>query len=377
MVNILSFLTFLTVVISISILMIKYFIHSMMGGSSRMAKYRRELKLLYIPIFLSFFLFSDRSLQGSFPLTVFSLVLYTFFTFMFVFFLYGLFLEIIFLFRRLFPAKYSKELPMFKKRLVFITLFLISFHTVGSGFFMAEDIQVVNLKIKSGKVEKYTKIVQISDVHFSMTTGVPFAEKIKNIIDEIKPDIILSTGDFLDHGMLEPVKITEIMNSMTAPYGKYAISGNHEFINDFNNSKEFIEQSGFKLIDNQILDVWRNITLSAVSDRTGKRFGMEAPPDIEILKKTHNSRFNIFLKHQPYLKKGAHEHFDLMLSGHTHAGQIFPFGFFVRMAFRYCSGTYRFKNGSLLHVNRGTGTWGPPIRFGSMPEITFIELIPK
>ncbi|HOB70465.1 MAG TPA: hypothetical protein PKM18_01640, partial [bacterium] len=72
MTNILSFLTFLTVVISISILMIRYFIHSMMGGSRRMIKYRRELMLLYIPIFLSFFLFSNRSLQGSLSLSIFS-----------------------------------------------------------------------------------------------------------------------------------------------------------------------------------------------------------------------------------------------------------------------------------------------------------------
>lgn len=377
MINILSFLAFLGVVISTSILMIRYFINSLAGASNTMAEHKREMNLLYAPIFLSFFLFSNRSLQGSLSLSVFSFIMHTFFTFMFVFFLNGLFLEIIFLLRRFFPKKYYTKLPFFKKRVVFITLFLVSFHTVATGFFMAQDIQVVNLKIKSDKVEQYTKIVQLSDIHFSMTTGAPFAEKIRNIVNGLEPDILLVTGDFLDHGMMEPDKIADIMSSIKAPSGKYAISGNHEFINDFNISKEFIEKSGFKLMDNEIRDVWRNITLLAVSDKTGKRFGMKPIPDMDILKKTHNSRFNIFLKHQPILAKGAAEYFDLMLSGHTHAGQIFPFGFFVRMAFKYCSGTYHLKKGSIIHVNRGTGTWGPPIRFGALPEITLIELIPS
>ncbi|HQI04687.1 MAG TPA: metallophosphoesterase [bacterium] len=376
MTNILSFLTFLTVVISISILMIRYFIHSMMGGSRRMVKYRRELMLLYIPIFLSFFLFSNRSLQGSLSLSIFSCVLYAFFTFMFVFFLYGLFVELLILIRKLFKNIYSKKLPLHKKRLVFIVLFLISFHTVATGFFLAEDIQVVTLKIKNPKIEKYTRIVQVTDIHFSATTGLPFAQKIASIITELNPDILISTGDYLDHGMMEPERIAEAMNSIPAPLGKFAITGNHEFINDFNNSKNFLEKNGFKLIDNQIIDVWRNITISAVADKTGKRFGMSAPNDLDILKKAHHSRFNIFLKHQPKIEKGATDRFDLMLSGHTHAGQIFPFGIFVRMAFKYCSGNYKFNSGSILHVSRGTGTWGPPVRFGSMPEITLIELIP-
>jgi len=315
-------------------------------------------------------------LQGSISLSIFSCILYAFFTFMFVFFLYGLFIELVILIRKLFRNTYSARLPLYKKRLVFIVLFLISFHTVATGFFLAGDIQVVNLKIKSPKVEKYTRIVQVTDIHFSATTGLPFAQKIASIITELKPDILLSTGDYLDHGMMEPEKISAVMNSISAPLGKFAITGNHEFINDFKNSKDFIEQSGFKLIDNQILDVWRNITLSAVSDRTGKRFGMDAPKDSDILKKTHPSRFNIFLKHQPKIEKGTTDRFDLMLSGHTHAGQIFPFGIFVRMAFKYCSGNYKFNSGSILHVSRGTGTWGPPVRFGSMPEITLIELIP-
>ena len=84
----------------------------------------------------------------------------------------------------------------------------------------------------------------------------------------------------------------------------------------------------------------------------------------------------ILLKHQPYVEKDAPGAFDLQLSGHTHKGQIFPFSLITRRFFPFHSGNYRLANDVLLHVSRGTGTWGPPIRFLSPPEITVIDLIP-
>ncbi|MGI6395475.1 MAG: metallophosphoesterase [bacterium] len=375
--NILFSLIFLISVIVVSIFMVKYFIHLALKSFGNLAKYKRELKILYAPIFLTFFLFSNRSMEGSYALTLFSVTLYTYFTFIFIFFLYGLLIELFILIRKLFKNAYSKELPAFKRKLMFLVLFLIAFHTVATGFFLAEKIEVVSLKIESPKVEKQTKIVQLSDIHFSAVTGAPFAEKIVETVNHLKPDIIINTGDYVDSGLLEPDKVIKTMNSMNAPLGKFTITGNHEFIGNYTNSKEFVENSGFKLIDNEISNLPGNISLIAVSDKVGKRRGVKPAEDLEILKKADPAKFNIFLKHQPKIKKGAHKLFDLMLSGHTHAGQIVPFNIFVKMAFRYCRGTYKLKSGSKIHVSRGTGTWGPPIRFGANPEITLIELFPS
>jgi len=80
----------------------------------------------------------------------------------------------------------------------------------------------------------------------------------------------------------------------------------------------------------------------------------------------------ILLKHQPVVDPDAR--FDLQLSGHTHNGQIFPFNLLVRLVYRKVAGLYRLANGGQLYVSRGTGTWGPPLRILSMPEITLVQV---
>jgi hypothetical protein len=77
------------------------------------------------------------------------------------------------------------------------------------------------------------------------------------------------------------------------------------------------------------------------------------------------------------VEKDALGAFDLQLSGHTHRGQIFPFNLITSRFFFFHSGDFRLANGALLHVSRGTGTWGPPIRFLSPPQITVIDLMPE
>ncbi len=88
-----------------------------------------------------------------------------------------------------------------------------------------------------------------------------------------------------------------------------------------------------------------------------------------------SDRITIFLKHQPRVEKDSMGRFDLQLSGHTHNGQIFPFRLIVSLFYPYMSGLYELKDGSHIYVNRGTGTWGPPVRFLSPPEITVIEFV--
>jgi hypothetical protein len=85
--------------------------------------------------------------------------------------------------------------------------------------------------------------------------------------------------------------------------------------------------------------------------------------------------FTILLKHQPVLDSDASGYFDLQISGHTHGGQIFPFNFVTKRFFPLNRGYFNLSNDSHLYVSRGAGTWGPPIRFLSPPEIAVIDLI--
>ena len=368
MTNYITFGISLTIVISITVGMVRYFIVSLKKAFPVLALHPFILNILYLPVPLAFFLFHDRSLKGSVHQTFFSYALYVYFTFLFVFTIYGLFFELmIFLRRRDFR----------KRRVMFIILSLISSYTVAAGSYLANDIRVEELDIHSAKITRPVRIVQLTDIHFSSMVGTGFAEKIRDITNSLRPDTVIVTGDFIDHWIEEPEKISEIMRSINAPLGKFAISGNHEFINGFENAVEYIKWSGFAFLYTGNTGLNDEVSLVSVTDKTADRFGLEVPDDIETLQKAVNSKFVIFLKHQPSVKEGAEEYFDLMLSGHTHAGQLFPFHFFVRAAFHYFSGTYRFENGSVLHVNRGTGTWGPAVRFGSMPEITLIRLLPE
>jgi predicted MPP superfamily phosphohydrolase len=88
-------------------------------------------------------------------------------------------------------------------------------------------------------------------------------------------------------------------------------------------------------------------------------------------------RFTLLLKHQPIIDAGAVGLFDLQLSGHTHKGQIFPFNLVTRLFYKRHAGLSKIQENAFLYVSRGSGTWGPPARFLSPPEVTLIELVRK
>jgi len=81
------------------------------------------------------------------------------------------------------------------------------------------------------------------------------------------------------------------------------------------------------------------------------------------------------LKHRPDVEDNTAEFFDIQLSGHTHKGQMFPFGLIVKLFHPYVAGKYRLQDGSTIYVSRGTGTWGPPMRFLSPPEVPVIDVM--
>ncbi|OPY86369.1 MAG: putative metallophosphoesterase [Syntrophus sp. PtaU1.Bin208] len=119
------------------------------------------------------------------------------------------------------------------------------------------------------------------------------------------------------------------------------------------------------------------INIVGIDDPAGRVAGQYRPVGEGALLGTLPAQFfTLLLKHQPLVDKNALDRFDLQLSGHTHKGQIFPFSLLTRWYFPYHTGYFRLSGLSRLHVSRGTGTWGPPIRFLSPPEVTVIDLIP-
>ncbi len=118
------------------------------------------------------------------------------------------------------------------------------------------------------------------------------------------------------------------------------------------------------------------ITIAGIDDEAGYSNGLNQElSEKSVLSKIPRDKFVLFLKHRPVLENEAMGLFDLQLSGHAHKGQIFPFSILTALSFPADSGLLKLNQGARLYVSRGSGTWGPPIRFLSPPEVTLIELV--
>jgi len=247
------------------------------------------------------------------------------------------------------------------------------------GFFEAVSIRTERVVIQSPKIpEQLDKITiaQISDVHLGLIVRHGRLKRILREVERAKPDIMVSTGDLVD-GQIDNLRgLGELLRDVDAPYGKFAVTGNHEFYAGLDQALRFTENAGFTILRHEALAVAGSLTIAGVDDPTGKRFGLSRGiSEQSLLSKIAPEQFTILLKHQPVVDGNSAGLFDLQLSGHTHGGQIFPFNILVWLFYPVDPGLTRLENGSYLYVSKGSGTWGPPIRFLSPPEVTIIELV--
>ena len=200
-------------------------------------------------------------------------------------------------------------------------------------------------------------------------------------VREARPDLLVATGDMLDAvgERLEP--LAAMWRTVTPPFGKLAVTGNHEYYSGMAGAVEFHERAGFRLLRDE------TVVIPGVANVVGKEYRARtalpgAPsrprPLAELVREGDPALFTLLLRHTPtgFDEEAAPLGVGLQLSGHTHDGQMFPFRWLVRLSFRYLAGLHR-NGDSLLYVSRGTGTWGPPIRFLAPPEVTVIELVRK
>ncbi|MEF9427316.1 MAG: hypothetical protein L0956_09160 [Candidatus Mariimomonas ferrooxydans] len=170
--------------------------------------------------------------------------------------------------------------------------------------------------------------------------------------------------------------LAELFNKINLKYGKFAVTGNHEFYAGIDNSLDFTKRAGFKVIRGEGLTVSGLINIAGVDDPAGKNYNLfKDVSEKKLLSGLPREKFTLLLKHRPTTDKSSSGLFDLQLSGHTHKGQIFPFSFITRLYYPVHTGSSKLTDNSFLYVSRGSGTWGPPIRFLSPPEVTVIELV--
>ncbi|HDZ62841.1 MAG TPA: metallophosphoesterase [Nitrospirae bacterium] len=266
-------------------------------------------------------------------------------------------------------------------RVLFLLPLLLSLLIASYGYYEALNIKTEKVEIYTSKLSEETgrlRIVQISDVHIGLIVR---ESRLKRILAEVisaEPDILVSTGDLVDGQINNIAGIAEIFQEIKPRFGKFAITGNHEFYAGIDKSLEFIDKAGFQILRGKGITVSDVINIAGFDDITGKSFGFYTDvPEEQVLKQLPAGLFTILLKHRPRVDKDAVGHFDLQLSGHSHKGQIFPFSLLTKFYYPVHAGYLKLSDKSSLYVSRGSGTWGPPIRFLAPPEVTVIDLIHK
>ncbi|UCD85379.1 MAG: metallophosphoesterase [Deltaproteobacteria bacterium] len=262
----------------------------------------------------------------------------------------------------------------------FISL-LFTLIAAGLGYFSARDIHTERVVIKTPKLSAEVgklRIVQISDLHLGLIVREERLRLILDKVEKAEPDILVSTGDLWDSQMCNFKGLSELLGRIKPRYGKYAVTGNHEYYTGLERSLEFTRHAGFTVLRGEAVVTGGMVNIAGVDDRS------ERYPDLsheipvkELLSGLDRSKFTILLKHRPEIDTDALGLFDLQLSGHTHKGQIFPFMLITRMYYKITSGYLKLNDNSSLYISRGSGTWGPPIRFLAPPEVTVIELVHK
>jgi len=219
-------------------------------------------------------------------------------------------------------------------------------------------------------------IVQLTDLHIGRTIKRDFVENIIARTNAIHPDMVVITGDLCDMSPDEISHDLDPLKTLNAP--AFFVTGNHEYYHGVDAILAKVVSLGIKPLTNESILFGNNkssFNLVGINDLTGMSFGIRAP-DVEMAYQGLNeSKPTIVLSHQPKsisLVEG--KRCDLMLSGHTHGGQIFPFGLLVMLDQPYLDGLHEFMPGKQIFVSRGAGYWGPPLRVLAPSEISRIVI---
>jgi uncharacterized protein len=247
------------------------------------------------------------------------------------------------------------------------------------GYFEAQDIRLERVVITSSKIPRspgMLTLVQLSDVHLGLINRKERLKKVLDRVREARPDILVVTGDLVDGQINGLTGLAPLLNEIRPPLGKFAVTGNHELYAGLDHSVAFMRDAGLRVLRGEGVTVAGvPVAIAGVDDPVTYRISGTAPEDEQrILAGLPGDRFTVLLKHRPAVSRQSDGLFDLQLSGHVHKGQIFPFNLVTWLFYPVKTGLSRTKDGGLLYVSRGTGTWGPPIRFLAPPEVTVFEL---
>lgn len=255
------------------------------------------------------------------------------------------------------------------------------------GHEMAMEPSVVNYQVKIDKRTKVNKlrIVQLSDIHINDMTSSDRIQHMVDKVNQLNADFIVITGDTLDR-RLQPFTekgFDKQFQQLKSEYGTYIIFGNHEYLNikEENNHEEDIinafKHANMRVLKDDVVHLDNvGITFIGRDDFSSSRYDIKRAslPDLMVFSNTNKPI--ILLDHQPHdLDEPANLGVDLMISGHTHAGQVFPINLIEKLIYKNNYGIYKnTKQHFTSIVSSGFGFWGPPIRLMTRSEIVVIDV---
>jgi predicted MPP superfamily phosphohydrolase len=237
------------------------------------------------------------------------------------------------------------------------------------------SISIENVKIYLKRLPKELdgfRIIHLSDIHHSPFTGIDYISSVVKVCNFLEPDIFVLTGDYVSHEPEYVVPVAKVLGELRSKYGTYACLGNHDHWTDGNLVVEHFSRVGIKLLINEGFRFRANgaeFWLCGVDDYMVGRTDIKA-----ALKGSKENEFKLLLSHNPQVVRFASGYgIDLVLSGHTHGGQIR-----LRTERKYLprklkSGLLRYYD-TQVYITRGIGTVIVPLRYQCPPEISLLEL---
>src|SRR4051812_37557708 len=243
-------------------------------------------------------------------------------------------------------------------------------------------VEVRRIRVKLARLPRAQHgltIAQITDLHVGPTIGRDVVEDVVNRTNALAPDIVAITGDLVDGSVSVLRDAVAPLANLRARHGVFFVTGNHEYFSGADEWLKELPRLGIRELGNERVSIGEgdaSFDLGGIEDRTAQQYGGLSPAAAiaRALDGRDPKRELVLLAHQPRsLLDAAPFGIGLQISGHTHGGQIWPFGYLVRLQQRFWPGLHRYGDAQ-IYVSRGTGYWGPPMRLAEPAEITHLTL---
>ena len=236
------------------------------------------------------------------------------------------------------------------------------------GGFCAPALKRISLQIPGAAP---MKLALLADTHLGMGVSRAQFDRVLRRLEAERPDVLLVLGDLFEYGPHRQAYAARLAQTKT-PLGTYGVLGNHEYYVGYDASKEFFKKAGVTLLENTAVTLPNGVQIAGLKDIKTAR--VSADQVAQLLGGLNPQQPTILLSHTPLLAEvAAAQGADLMLSGHTHRGQLWPFYYFVKMQFPRVYGLYD-VNGMKFYITSGVFYWGIPLRFLSPAELVIIEV---